>query len=189
MALGEQASLPFAFFGAGVGGIVSFTTLPDRVKSKSLREEESMKLECYFDGSCGPINPGGRGGWGFAIFVDDIQIAEDWGTCGEGPGISNNVAEYAALIEAMEHVQRRFSAIHPTFVGDSNLVIQQMSGNWKIKNGLYATLARKAQTIARGRNYDFRWIPREENEIADELSKRLTPRDSLSNEYRSIMET
>ena len=56
--------------------------------------------------------------------------------------------------------------------GDSMLVINQMFGSWKIKSGLYAPLAKKAsELLSRFIDIKGEWIPRDLNDVADELSK------------------
>lgn len=130
------------------------------------------QIQIFFDGACGPKNPGGRAGWGFAVIVDGTQIAERFGFVGEGDTMSCNVAEYAGILAAMEFATQQFPDQRVTFVGDSNLVVSQMSGRWKVKRGLYAEIARKARQFALGKPFRFEWRPREQNTIADELSKK-----------------
>jgi len=56
--------------------------------------------------------------------------------------------------------------------GDSALVINQMFGTWKIKNRLYAPLAKQArELLGRSTNIKGEWIPRDRSEVADGLSK------------------
>src|SRR5438477_1753300 len=131
----------------------------------------------YFDGACEPINPGGTASYGAVIFRDGKRIWECSEIYKPEPGhqreTSNNVAEYAALIAVLE-----WFADHELFdaeiqiYGDSKLVIEQLFGNWKIKGGFYASLARRArELIRRFSNIRGQHIPRERNGIADELSK------------------
>jgi len=57
-------------------------------------------------------------------------------------------------------------------MGDSNLVIQQMFGSWKIKKGLYAPLAYKAhELLTCFTNIRGEWMRRDQNDVADRLSK------------------
>ena len=64
--------------------------------------------------------------------------------------------------------------------GDSKLVIEQMFGSWKIRKGAYVPLALAAQRLLRQfKNIKGRWIPREKNEIADELSKSALVREGV----------
>jgi probable phosphoglycerate mutase len=53
---------------------------------------------------------------------------------------------------------------------DSKLVVEQMSGRWKIKHPDMAELAREAHRILAGTEVSFEWIPRAENSRADRLA-------------------
>ena len=87
--------------------------------------------------------------------------------------MSSNVAEYAALCEALEFLLkegRESSAIEVR--SDSQLVTNQMGGDWKFHKGLYAEKYREAKRLsAQFACLRFKWVPREENEEADRLSR------------------
>ena len=55
---------------------------------------------------------------------------------------------------------------------DSKLVIEQMSGTWKIKHPDMIQLAAEVQKIVHGHEVKFMWIPREENSRADALANK-----------------
>lgn len=131
-------------------------------------------IEVWFDGAVEPVNPGGWGGYGAAIYRDSEKLHEISGVIQKSPETSNNVAEYRALIEALSWLVVHGYAEEEILIrGDSRLVIEQMWGTWKIKAGLYAPLARQCKAIvARFSRLRGRWVPREENGPADELSKR-----------------
>jgi ribonuclease HI len=100
-------------------------------------------------------------------------LARKSGVVGKGPAMSNNVAEYAALCEALEFLlkkNRQDSSIEVR--GDSALVMNQMSDKWKFRKGLYREKFQEAVRLrTQFTDLRFRWIPREENEEADELSR------------------
>lgn len=132
-------------------------------------------IEAWFDGACDP-NPGGHAGYGMRIKQNGKQIAAEAVYLGHGPKMTNNVAEYAGVISALKHVANMDDKISPVVIyGDSNLVIQQLSGKWKIKGGIYAELARTAKQLTnelrQARSITFQWIPRERNQECDDLSK------------------
>jgi probable phosphoglycerate mutase len=52
---------------------------------------------------------------------------------------------------------------------DSKLVVEQMSGRWKIKHPDMRTLAMKARDVLPYENVEYQWIPRAENSRADAL--------------------
>lgn len=85
---------------------------------------------------------------------------------------SNNVAEYRGMIEGV----RRAVAIDPT-AGirvrmDSQLVVEQMSGRWKIKHPDMRELAAEARAVIGHRPVTFEWIPRADNARADAVANR-----------------
>lgn len=93
-------------------------------------------------------------------------IAEDGSTLGVA---SNNVAEYQGLIAGLRLVQEFAPGAAVEVRMDSKLVVEQMSGNWKIKHPDMRTLAAEAGRIAPpGTSYT--WVPRAENAHADRLA-------------------
>lgn len=82
---------------------------------------------------------------------------------------TNNVAEYRGLIAALEHARE----IDPDAVVearlDSKLVVEQMSGRWKIKHENMRELALRARAIFPAGRVSYRWVPREANGAADAL--------------------
>ncbi len=53
---------------------------------------------------------------------------------------------------------------------DSKLVVEQMSGRWKIKHPAMAELAAEARQVLTGTPVRFEWMPRAENSRADKLA-------------------
>jgi len=127
----------------------------------------------HIDGLCEPVNPGGTANFGYLIRQDDAVLARKSGVVGKGPAMSNNVAEYAALCEALEFLLKKNLEDLPIEVrSDSRLVVYQMSEKWKFHGGLYAEKHNEAERLAAEFNrLSFKWIPREENEEADGLSR------------------
>jgi len=135
----------------------------------------------HIDGLCEPVNPGGTATFGYVIRDDSGSIlTSKSGVVGKGPAMSNNVAEYAALCEALEFLlkkNRENSSIEVK--GDSALVMNQMSRKWKFRKGLYREKYQEAlRLMARFTDLRFRWIPREENEEADKLSREAYEKES-----------
>jgi len=124
----------------------------------------------------GPQNPGGYMGAGVVIHETNEEphyIHKGYKKDGSN---SNNKAEYLALEIALDKL--RYEHDKDVFIyGDSNLVIQQMSGKWKIKGGMYSEIAFRCQSklewLLQNQELQitFKWIPREKNTVADELSK------------------
>ncbi len=80
---------------------------------------------------------------------------------------TNNVAEYNGLIAGLEaaYSLQPDATIHVRM--DSKLVVEQMSGRWKVKHPDMQVLARKAQELISGRKVTFEWVPRLANARAD----------------------
>lgn len=151
-------------------------------------------ITVYIDGCVEPRNPGGHGAAGWVVYEDallgpDGAAADPAGVDGltgkhkltEGsryfepdPFITNNFAEYQALREAMKWLYRngrQGEVIH--FLADSQLVIRQMFGDWRMIKGAYVETAKACK---RGLAENFpraagRWIPRSENTEADTLAR------------------
>ncbi|MCB1255286.1 MAG: reverse transcriptase-like protein, partial [Austwickia sp.] len=88
---------------------------------------------------------------------------------------SNNVAEYTGLIEGLRVAAELDPAAAVEVRMDSKLVVEQMSGRWKIKHEDMRRLALQARELvqareAAGGSVVLTWIPRESNKAADRLS-------------------
>jgi ribonuclease HI len=126
----------------------------------------------YFDGCCEPKNPGGTAGYGVVILKDAVRVFEHSGMIPASPTTSNNVAEYLALLSALDwFLEQGLTGATITMLGDSKLVINQMWSSWQIRDGYYAAYAHEARKkAAQFHNLTGAWIPRDQN-IADDLSK------------------
>ena len=127
----------------------------------------------YFDGACEPKNPGGTVGWGFVIHDESgSELASGNGAIKASPRLTNNVAEYGAAIKAVLGYQRLGRPGPLMLRGDSKLVVNQMIGAWRIKDGAYAKAAHKMRDLLETVEFEviMEWVPREQNEEADRLS-------------------
>ncbi len=112
-------------------------------------------------------NPG-RAAYGAVLKDADTGevIAEDGTTIGVA---SNNVAEYRGLIAGLTMAADLAPDAEIEVRMDSKLVVEQMSGNWKIKHVDMKPLALEANRLAPfGTTYT--WVPREQNKHADRLA-------------------
>ncbi len=83
---------------------------------------------------------------------------------------TNNVAEYRAVLAAIELANEMTPAAKILVRMDSKLVVEQMSGRWKIKHEGMQDLSTQMITAIGSRDVTFEWIPREENTKADALA-------------------
>ncbi|MGH8961571.1 MAG: bifunctional RNase H/acid phosphatase [Jatrophihabitantaceae bacterium] len=89
---------------------------------------------------------------------------------------TNNVAEYRGLIAGLD-AARELGAREVAVRMDSKLVVEQMSGRWKVKNeGLRALFAEAVQLRRAFADVSFEWIPREQNKHADRLANEAMDR-------------
>lgn len=123
-------------------------------------------IEVFTDGRAEP-NPG-LGTFGYVIYEDGKRTHSGHGVAGEP--VTNNYAEYFCLVKALERLRpRRDEQI--TVLSDSTLLVNQMSGSWKVKGGAYADKYMEARRLAEEfQRLSFKWIPRERNAEADELT-------------------
>lgn len=93
-------------------------------------------------------------------------LAEDARTLGIA---TNNVAEYSGLVAGLKLAVEHAPGASIEVRMDSKLVVEQMSGNWRIKHADMRTLAAQAAAIAPA-GTTYRWVPRAENGHADRLA-------------------
>ncbi len=94
---------------------------------------------------------------------------------------TNNVAEYTAVLSALElllsMVGDDAKNTHVAVEMDSKLVVEQMSGKWKIKHpGLKPLAARTGELSRAFASVSYKHIPRALNSVADELANRAMDR-------------
>ncbi|MGF1427298.1 bifunctional RNase H/acid phosphatase [Kitasatospora sp. LaBMicrA B282] len=114
---------------------------------------------------------GNPGPAGYGAVVRDGDTGQIIAEAAEYIGrATNNVAEYRGLIAGL----RAAHAIDPTATVDvrldSKLVVEQMSGRWKIKHPDMQPLAAEARTVFPRGQVGYSWIPRERNKEADRLA-------------------
>jgi len=124
-----------------------------------------VKARLFTDG-------GARGNPGPAAFAYVLEA--DDGTVlaahGETIGVAtNNVAEYRALVAGLEKAVE-LGVDELEIVSDSELVVKQMRGEYKVKNAALAELKAEAESLARRLpKVVYTAVRREHNELADRL--------------------
>ena len=127
-----------------------------------------MKAILYADGAARG-NPGPAGAGAVLLDGDGHVLAELTKFLGRQ---TNNFAEYTALIVGLEEARRR--GVDDIDVRmDSKLVVEQVSGRWKVKHPNITELAILArQLLASFPKHHIAHVPREDNAIADALSNK-----------------
>jgi probable phosphoglycerate mutase len=111
-------------------------------------------------------NPG-PAAYGYVLEAEDGTVLD---ARGETIWIAtNNVAEYSALIAGLEAAVER-GVTELEVVSDSELVVKQMRGEYKVKNAALRELSLEASRLARGLGeVVYTAVRREHNELADRL--------------------
>jgi len=114
-----------------------------------------------FDG--GALGNPGRGYGSYHITANDGEVIHE--RLEYGDRVTNNQAEYRTLIEALESLNRRLgpdtSGTALLIRGDSQLVINQVLGRWKVKHPDLKPLHQRAvQLVSMFGSVDIAWHPR-----------------------------
>ena len=124
-----------------------------------------MRARLYTDGGARG-NPG-PAAYGFVLEADDGTILE---ARGETIGVAtNNVAEYSALLAGLAKALE-LGLDEVDVISDSELLVKQMNGEYRVKNPALIDLSLEAARLAReiGR-VRYSAVRRTENELADQL--------------------
>ncbi|WP_179500298.1 reverse transcriptase-like protein, partial [Streptomyces sp. WZ.A104] len=121
---------------------------------------------------------GNPGPAGYGAVVIDAATGETLAEVAEYIGVAtNNVAEYRGLIAGLTAAKALFPDAGSEGGGprvhvrmDSKLVVEQMSGRWKIKHPDMKPLAARAAVILPPSSVTYEWIPRAQNKHADRLA-------------------
>lgn len=118
-------------------------------------------LTIYIDGS----SKDDVAKYAYRVYNGENLIERQEGFAGYG---SNNLAEYVALIKAFRFLQQRRLGSKVVIRSDSQLLINQMSGRWKVRGGVYIKAYEEAIRLLKelkeiGLDIVFEWVPRKVN--------------------------
>ncbi|MAH21276.1 MAG: ribonuclease H [Thaumarchaeota archaeon] len=128
----------------------------------------------FFDGLCEPRNPGGVATYGFVLYKDNVYLHSEYGLAAEpwGDNATNNVAEYTGMLKGLEWLVDKNLKEDLEVFGDSQLVIQQMNGKYKLRAAKLRPLHSRAKELSsQFTSITFRWVQREDNREADRLCR------------------
>ena len=147
--------------------IIILTVEPDgRILQTGLRKIEVMsELVAYVDGGClGNPGPSGIGVVISGCASGPVRIAKWIGHQ------DNNVAEYAALMEALQYaVSRNAHKLH--VYSDSEVVVRQMTGEYTCRSPRLYSLHWTCRKLARSLTFSISHVPRESNAEANGLAQ------------------
>lgn len=121
-------------------------------------------IKIFSDGACRG-NPGPAGS-AYIIYADGQEISSGKKFLGTA---TNNIAEYTAvLMAAKDPVLAQFQKV--SFYMDSELVVKQMKGEYKVKNAVLAEIKAELESAIFGKSVSFNHVPRAQNKDADKLA-------------------
>lgn len=128
----------------------------------------------YIDGA----SLGNPGQSGAGIVSYDEQGNEAWRESVHLGTMTNNMAEYEALVRALRKA-REMAVASVSVYTDSQLVANQILGLYRIRNDRLRRYLQEAQNLIGDFNsFEIRYIPREKNRLADKLAKSAAAQQS-----------
>jgi ribonuclease HI len=151
--------------GASFRSKFNFPESPLQVNSSAKKIEPTSELIAYIDGGCqGNPGPSGIGVIISGLADGPVRIAKWIGNQ------DNNVAEYAALMEALQYaVSRKARTLH--VYSDSQVVVRQMTGEYTCRSPRLYSLHWTCQKLARSLKFSISHVKREFNVEANRLAQ------------------
>ena len=148
------------------------TPSPQKALVEDFAPAAGPALRAWVDGGA----RGNPGPAGYGAYVED----DEGRVVGELSGFlgvtTNNVAEYRGLLAALE-LARRLSARSLSVFADSELVVKQMNGVYKVKHEKLRPLFLEARALAESLpEFTIRHVRREQNRDADRLANEAMDR-------------
>lgn len=134
-----------------------------------MQRRQTSKVVCFFDGACPGNQLKTKGPMRAAYVVGHEEFVRDVPDLQtpQGPRRSNNIAEYHGLIFLLRHLRdleaKRGAKASYLVCGDSQLVIRQLRGEYRVKEPHLLALHEEAVRLAKGLDVEFRHVPREKN--------------------------
>lgn len=125
----------------------------------------------FFDGSCEPYNPGGTAAFGWVLYSPKGELVDSSsGIICSGEGATNNVAELGALEYGIKAFIGKELNGRLSIRGDSLLAINLVNRKWRCRKEHLVLYLKRIFSLLEGIKWEAQWIPREQNEEADNLS-------------------
>lgn len=145
-----------------------------------------QRITIFCDGATEPVNPGGEGCCAFVAFEGEVSGARGqprpepikcaYALIGRSPEMTNNIAEWRAVLAALRWAEN-YLVLNPELQievrTDSQLVVKQANGVWGCHAEHLVKFRDAVQTILRRekRSIELVWVPREQNDVADALTR------------------
>lgn len=156
--------------------------LKNQTQENKVQRDFERTLTAYVDGAI-TKNPGGRAGIGIYMVDGSEHIITAGYVLGSGEHLTNNVAEFAACLQAIELAKQYGlgKSDRLQIFSDSRLVVDTLKfGRQHTCVGVYrSTAIATAQLIESVPFYvELEWMPRESNQIADKVAKQAAHGES-----------
>ena len=123
---------------------------------------------CIYTDGASRGNPG-HCAFGFQIFTMEHELIHEQGSYLESYN-TNNFAEYQGALQALKFAKQK-KVKHLTLYSDSQLLIRQLNGQYKVKSPVIKPLFLQCQKLLQTFSfYELKYIPREKNSGADALA-------------------
>ncbi|UNO42374.1 bifunctional RNase H/acid phosphatase [Streptomyces sp. MST-110588] len=133
---------------------------------------------------------GNPGPAGYGAVVIDPETGQTLAEAAAYIGTAtNNVAEYKGLLAGLRAARDLAPEATVRVRMDSKLVVEQMSGRWKIKHPDMQPLAAEARTVFPPSQVTYEWIPRERNKHADRLANEAMDAGALGRQWEPRLST
>ncbi|MGP3970980.1 bifunctional RNase H/acid phosphatase [Streptomyces sp. 6N223] len=128
---------------------------------------------------------GNPGPAGYGAVVREAASGRPVAETAAGIGTAtNNVAEYRGLIAGLQAAHALDPGARVLVRMDSKLVVEQMSGRWRIKHPDLMPLARQAAAVFPPDAVRYEWVPRERNRHADRLANEAMDASARGEQWR-----
>lgn len=129
-------------------------------------------IQVYFHGVCGPLNPGGHGGWAFVVKADDKSLGQETGILEPVPHQTEMTVEYFALLQALEWLfKRKMQSENVRFFGSKRNLINQLTGVWDIDPALAESFAVVRNKLRKFTDAGFNVITKRQNQEVIDLAR------------------
>lgn len=118
-------------------------------------------------------NPG-TGSVGFAVADESGNVIYMQARALSGT-VTNNLAEYQAVVTAIDYLFNQCRSPQVAIYTDSQLVVNQVSGEWQCKRIEFEAYRDRIRRYLKETGSTLTWIPREQNRLADMLAGRCLP--------------
>ncbi len=148
--------------------------MKNQVKKLSFEDRLIVVIKVYIDGG----SRGNPGIGAFGFIVTDVKNGELFRYGKKIGHCTNNIAEYNALISALQYlIKNGFESKNSkglTIYSDSKLLVNQMTGQFKVRSGAIIPLFKKAQRlIHKLKRVKIEYVNRRYNRTADWIVNRI----------------